>query len=376
MTRVMILMDAYRVSGLAKGILDFCEATQGRVEPQLVVFQRGDREPTELREECARRGVRAEVLWERFWLDPSVLIQARRVVWSFRPDVVETNGYKADMIGLVLQRWLDLPWVAVSHGVTSEGSKMRFYWLADRAFIRRADRTVAVSEARRRVLVAEGCSASRVVTIRNAVAMPAAKPADARDTRLDLGLDLGRPVVAAVGRLSPEKGQRYFLEAMAQVVTAVPGATGLIVGEGQEEGQLRALAAALGLHETIHFTGYRRDIDHVYSAIDLLVLPSLSEGLPMVALEAMAHGIAVVGTRVGGVPEVIADGLSGLLVPSADAGALARAIVTLLLDPTLRRAMGEAGRERVECGFSIATRAERVLAVYEEARRAARARVN
>src|SRR4029453_15584427 len=122
MTRVMIVLDAYRVSGLAKGILDFCEATHGRVEPQLVGFQRGGREPTELREECARRGLRAEVLWEHCWLDPSVLIQARRVARSFRPDIVETNGYKADMIGLVLQRWLDLPWVAVSHGVTRGGA--------------------------------------------------------------------------------------------------------------------------------------------------------------------------------------------------------------------------------------------------------------
>jgi glycosyltransferase involved in cell wall biosynthesis len=109
--------------------------------------------------------------------------------------------------------------------------------------------------------------------------------------------------------------------------------------------------------------------------VDLLVLPSLSEGLPMVALEAMAHGIAVVGTRVGGVPEVIEDGLSGLLVPSADAGALARAIVTLLRDQALRQAMGEAGRKRVKCWFSVAARAERVLSVYEEARRARRAGV-
>jgi glycosyltransferase involved in cell wall biosynthesis len=126
----------------------------------------------------------------------------------------------------------------------------------------------------------------------------------------------------------------------------------------------------------IHFTGYRRDMDRVYSVVDLLVLPSLSEGLPNVVLEAMAHGIAVVGTRVGGVPEVIEDGLSGLLVPSADAGALARAIVTLLLDPALRRAMGEAGRERVERRFSIATRAEQTLSVYEQARSIARAGVN
>src|SRR5262245_35309507 len=279
--RVMIALDSYRVSGLAKGILDFCEATRGRVEPQLVVFQRGGRAQTEFREECTRRGLRVEVLWERCWLDPSVLLQARLVVRSFRPDVVETNGYKADIIGLALRRWLELPWVAVSHVVTSEGSKVRLYWLADRAVIPRADRTIAVSEARRRALIAEGCLPDRVVTIYNAIGIPDAKFVDAGGVRLELGIDGRSPVVAAVGRLSPEKGQGYFLEAMADVLRAMPGVTGLIIGEGQEETRLRGLADALGVSGMMHFTGYRQDMDRVYSIIDLLVLPSLSEGLPM-----------------------------------------------------------------------------------------------
>jgi glycosyltransferase involved in cell wall biosynthesis len=173
-------------------------------------------------------------------------------------------------------------------------------------------------------------------------------------------------VVAVVGRLSPEKGHSYFVEAMAQVARAIPGAQGLIVGDGQEEERLRAKVATMELGPAICFAGYRRDMDRIYSAIDLLVLPSLSEGLPNVALEAMAHGCPVVGTRVGGVPEAVEDGVSGLLVAPADGHALAQATVTLLRNPARRASMGAAARERVERSFSVRARAARILSVYSD----------
>jgi glycosyltransferase involved in cell wall biosynthesis len=366
MKRVMLILDAYRVSSPAKGVLDFCEAAGGRLDPLIVVFQRGGQQPTELREECARRGLPVEVLRERWRFDPAAMFRALQVARSFSANLVETNGYKADVAGLLLQRRLGLPWVAVSHGVTDEGPKVRMYWLADRALIRRADRIVAVSEARRRMLLAEGCPPSRLVTIHNAVVVPP-PPGEASGTvRKMLGLETAGPTVAVVGRLSPEKGQEYFLEAMVDVARAVPGVTGLIVGEGQEEPRLRARTDVLGLSGVVRFIGYRRDMDSVYPAVDVIVLPSLSEGLPMVALEAMARRIPVVATRVGGVPEAVEDGESGFLVPRANPRALADTIVKLLLDPMRRRLMGTAGRERVERRFSIVARTEQMLSLYAD----------
>jgi glycosyltransferase involved in cell wall biosynthesis len=365
MARVMIVLDSYRVTGPAKIALEFCSALAGRIEPRVVIFQRGSQEP-ELREACERRGLRIHALRERCRFDPTTLIEAGRIARSFRPDLVETNGYKADVIGLALQRRFGLPWIAVSHGVTNEGPKMRLYWFVDRLIIRYADRIVAVSGARRQILEAEGCPPERLVTIQNAVELPVSETVDVTGIRAELGLDVVRPVVAAVGRLSPEKGHSYFIEAMAEVAKAIPEVRGLIVGDGQEEQPLRSRAQALGLGETIRFAGYRRDMNRIYPAVDLVVLPSLSEGLPMVALEGMAHGLPVVGTRVGGIPEVLDDGVSGLLVPPADAGALAQAIVMLLRNPALRLTMGRAGRERVEFQFSLRTRAERMLSVYRD----------
>src|SRR5207245_7362088 len=185
----------------------------------------------------------------------------------------------------------------------------------------------------------------------SAVEMPHAGRGDAAAVRRELWLDEHRPVVAVVGRLSPEKGQAYFVDAMAAVARAVPGAQGLIVGDGQEEGRLRAKVAAMELDGAIGFAGYRRDMDRIYAAIDLLVLPSLSEGLPNVVLEAMAHGRPVIATRVGGVPEVIDDGVIGWLVAAADAPALARATLTLLRGPARCAAMRRAASERINRNF-------------------------
>jgi glycosyltransferase involved in cell wall biosynthesis len=366
MTRVMMLIDTYRVGGPAKGLLDFCDATRGDLDPLIVVFQRGGQQATEFREACASRGVQVEVLWEQYRFDPSLLAQAQRVAGLFRPELVQTHGYKADIVGLHLRWRLGVPWIAFSHGWTDEGLAIRLYRILNQVIIRRADRIVAVSEARKAALEIEGCPSSRLVTIHNAVEMPHKDFVDTGEIFRQLGLHENRLVVAVVGRLSPEKGQRYFVEAMAEVVRTVPAVLGLVIGDGQEEQRLRAKVQELSLDDTIHFIGYRRDMHRIYSAIELLVLPSLSEGLPNVVLEAMSHGRPVIGTRVGGVPEAVEEGVCGLLVPPGDVAALTQAIVRLLLDPETRQRMGKAARMRAKHSFSVSARAERILALYDE----------
>lgn len=364
--RLMIAIDSYRVSGPAKGVLDFCEAARGHVDPIVVLFQRGRGVPTDVQEECRRRGVPVEVVPERRRYDLSLLSRTLNLARSLRPALVQTHGYKADVVGLAVRERLGVPWVAFSHGPTYEGLKMRAYLAVDALIIRRADRVVAVSAARRAQLERTGCTPGRVVTIHNAVEMPGGAPADAASVRRELGLPMDQPVVAVVGRLSPEKGQVYFVEAMAEIVRSVPGARGLIVGDGPDEGRLRARVAALGLQGVIHFTGYRRDMPRIYPAIDLLVLPSRSEGLPNAVLEAMSHGRPVIATRVGGLPEVIEDGVTGVLVPPGDPHALSQAVVTLLHAPARQTSMGLSARVRAERDFCVRSRAERILSMYRE----------
>jgi len=363
--RVMIVIDARRVSGPAKGVLDFCESARGRVDPVVVAFQRGA-EGTEFQHECRRRSIRVEVVRERYRYDVSLVSRTLRLARVLRPHLVQTHGYKADLLGFAIRRSLGIPWVAFNHGPTDEGTRMRLYLALDSVLLRRADQVVAVSEARRTAMVRTGCPPARLVTIHNAVEIPQMGQVGVSQVRHELGLPSDGPVLAVVGRLSPEKGQGYFVDAMAEVSRAVPGVRGLIVGEGPEEGRLRGRVAALGMQNVIHFLGYRRDMDRIYPGIDVLVLPSLSEGLPNVVLEAMAHGRPVIGTRVGGVPEVVDDGVTGLVVAPQDASALARAMLTLLRDPARCAAMGRAARERINRNFSPGARAERILTLYED----------
>jgi len=363
MMRVLMAIDSYRVSGPAKGLLDFCESARGHVQPLVLAFQRGRREVTEFRREADRRRIPMQVVWERWRYDVSALGRARRVAESFRPDVIQTHGYKANLVGVVLKWRLGVPWLAFSHGRTDEGPKTRLYHRLGDFVLRRADRIVAVSAARKAALIAQGVAPGKIAVVHNAVTLPSGC-VDVAAVRRELGLRGDRPLIAVIGRLSPEKGQAHCVGAMADVVRALPGVQALLLGEGQDEGCLRAQAASLGLGEAVRFAGYRPDLDRLYPAIDLLVLPSLSEGLPNVVLEAMAHARAVVATRVGGVPEVVDDGVSGVLVPAADAPALAHAIVEMLQDAPRRAAMGEIARARIVRDFSVHARTERLLALY------------
>ncbi len=169
-----------------------------------------------------------------------------------------------------------------------------------------------------------------------------------------MGLPTDARVVGVVGRLEARKGHRHFIEAMARIVTCEPRAVGLVVGEGKEKSALQAQCDALGLGEAVRLAGYWPDLPEAFAALDVFVLPSLMEGHPLAILEAMAAGKPVVATDVGGNREAVEPGITGLLVPPADPGALAEGILSLLRDPARAAAFGEAGRRSLERRFSLA----------------------
>ena len=182
--------------------------------------------------------------------------------------------------------------------------------------------------------------------------------------RRELGVASGAPLVGTVGRLDWYKAQQYFIQAAKLIREAVPGARFLIAGEGEKRAGLEAQAAELGLREDVIFAGHRRDIPEIMAAIDVFSLSSVSEGFGRAAVEAMACGKPVVATRVGGLAEIVEDGVTGRLVPPSDAAALAGAIIGLLKDRELASALGAAGRKRAEI-FSIARSAGKVQEVYD-----------
>jgi glycosyltransferase involved in cell wall biosynthesis len=227
---------------------------------------------------------------------------------------------------------------------------------------RAVDRILPVSRHNALALEALlGWPRTRMEVIRNAVDAPAFDRPPNPALRAQLAGDPDRPMVLAVARLDPQKGHRHLLAA----ATDVPGAMFVLAGDGPERPALEALASTLGVADRVRFLGTRDDVPELLAASDAVVLPSLYEGLPISALEAMAARRPVVATAIGGTDEAVVDGETGLLVPPADPAALAAALRRVLEDAALARRLGAAGRERVEREFSAGRMAARVEDVYE-----------
>lgn len=233
---------------------------------------------------------------------------------------------------------------------------------------------LAVSEAVRAGLVAARLlPPERVLTVPNGVALPDAA-VDRAALRARLGLDPAAPALACVGRLGPEKGVADLLAAAARLRPRLPDLQVLVIGDGggdpRHPAELRAMAGAAGLAGAVRFLGYRDDAADLAAACDIQVVPSHAEPFGLVVLEALARGVPVVATRAGGVPEVVADGVHGVLVPPGDPEALAAALGGLLADPERRARLARAGRARVAAEFSLERMVSRTEEIYRRVLRA------
>ncbi len=222
-----------------------------------------------------------------------------------------------------------------------------------------ADCILVNADAVKDWLIGDGYDASKISVIRNGVDLSRFDNAPPRsELQRELGLPDGTPLVGVISRLTRLKGLEHFLEAAAMVRARVPNARFLIAGETSPMdreylGELQQYAERCGVAESVIFTGLRRDVPAVLSSLDVSVMPSLNEALSNVVLESMAAGAPTVATRVGGTPEAIVDGVTGVLVPPADSRALADAIVHLLHDTRLATHLGTAARAHIVDHFSV-----------------------
>jgi glycosyltransferase involved in cell wall biosynthesis len=236
----------------------------------------------------------------------------------------------------------------------------------DNGSARLAARVLAVSDDTRRALLAQGYPPRLVEVVHNGIDVESEAARHGAGLRAELGLPEDALLIGELARLCDVKGQRELIEAVA----LVPGVHAALAGADLEQGgayreMLERLARERGVAERVHFLGFRDDAGALLDQLDVLVLPSWIEGLPVTVLEAMAHAKPVIATPVGGTAELVAGGETGLLVPARDPVRLAEAIRTLAADPELRRRLGAAGRKRVEREFSESEMTRRVLEVYD-----------
>jgi len=226
--------------------------------------------------------------------------------------------------------------------------------IANRFLVRRIDRMTAVGRFVKQALIEyEGLAADRIQVIHNGIEPSPFSDQDPRAAFCDeVGLDPGKPICLHVARFHPVKDHGTAIHAFARVVAQIPQAALVLAGDGENRGKMESLAQDLKVAENLRFLGVRADIPRLMAAVDLLLLSSLSEGLSVTLLEAMAASLPIAATDVGGNSEVVIHGQTGLLSLRGDAAALAMNMLTLIKDPKLRASMGEKGRKRLDQYFT------------------------
>ena len=364
MIRVLHVIATLDRAGAEKQLVDLCRnLDRSKFEPAICCLTRGGPFAADLR----RAGIPIHLLNKRGRWDLRVIWRAMRLIREFQPHIVHTWLPTANTLGRVASLAAGVP-VLIASERAKDAWKGVARLTADRILAKRTTLMVTNAEAVRDFLVEEiGLPKEKVRVIRNGLDLAEFDAAAARGPSKALPDPEGCLVVGAVGRLERQKGMMDLVEAFARLPGDLQQVKLWIVGEGPLERKLQRKATELGMEERVRFLGVRSDVPALMTRFDLFALSSLWEGLPNVALEAMAARRAVVATKVDGTPEAVTHGWTGVLVPPSNPVVLAQAIERLLRDPALRRKYGDAGRLKVEQRFGLDRMVKETQAMYREA---------
>ncbi|MGH3978648.1 MAG: glycosyltransferase [Pseudonocardiaceae bacterium] len=350
--RVMYVVPDLVVGGAERHVTTLLPALdRARFSPSVVCIG----QPGELFDTLVAGGVPARALHRPKRQLLGTLSDLLREMRRTRPDIVITRGYNAEMLGRIAAILTRVPrtivWVHNSGGLAP---RTRVRRLADRMLNPLTSAYYGVARSQLSYLTSDlGYPTSKVRIVRNGV--DTSRPVTPADpvTAVKLGIGPGDPVIGILAALRPEKDHATLLRAARLVLDELPATRILVVGDGMLRPELQRLASELGIADQVIFTGSRSDVGDLLALMDVFTLTSYSECLPMAVLEAMVSGRPAVCTAVGGIPELIEDGVTGHLVPPRDPQALARQLVTLLGDRERACEMGRAARTRVEAEFSF-----------------------
>lgn len=300
---------------------------------------------------------------------PSALLKLILFLKREKVDLINAHGYRDHLLSVLAGRIAGVKVLIRTkhnHVPLKGGALSRFI------YGRLTDRIIAISGHIKHVMASSGIDPSHITVIHTSVDLRYFSPRPKNDRLLDeFGLAYDRPVIGSVARLSDRKGMPYLLDALKLLQDAGRRFSCLIVGGGGSASEekivlLKRRAEYLGLTPRLVFTGLRQDIPELLSLFDCFVLPSLDEGLGRSLVEAMAAGKPVVASRVGGIPEAVEDGKTGILVPPGDARALANALAAVLDNPERALEMGRRGRERAETLFDEERMVDSICSLYRE----------
>jgi glycosyltransferase involved in cell wall biosynthesis len=377
--KLVALIEALSVNAVAKNMLEFQRALgelgEGAppVQTSFVTFDRSGRPQNESQNEFVRAaredGLEIDVIPERGRFDLRVLPALREIINRRAPDIIVTHQVKSHFLMKVSRLNKQYPWVAFHHGYTATDRKMRAYNHLNRWSLPTADKVVTVCNAFARDLEAAGIRRDHLHVQHNAIRRGReVSKEEVTQLRQRLGAAPDERIVLSVGRLSREKAQVDLIAAFKHLdaIDNSNRARLIFVGDGPERQRLETKAASLGISQRVVFTGEVNDVQPFYAAADVMVLPSHSEGSPYVLLEAMAANLAIVATAVGGVPEMVEDQKSALLVPASDPQAMAIAIDCILSDPELASRLTANASALIATIYSPVTYLHSLVKVYRD----------
>jgi len=323
-----------------------------------------------LGEQLRAEGFPVEVMGRRMGIDWQCSNRLARFFRRERVEIVHAHQYTPFFYAITARLMCRKPPILFTeHGRAYPDYPRRKRIAVNRLLLERRDRVVGVGEAVRQALIRnEGIPPTRVSVIHNGIDLPAYTngATDRAAIRREMGLSIDDLVIIQVARLDPLKDHATAIRTLERVARHCPGAKLVLVGEGPEEPMIRELVRQRGLDTRVRFLGLRTDVARLLPAADIVLLTSVSEGIPLTLIEAMAASRPVVATRVGGVGEVVLEESTGLLAPARDDAALASAILRLAGDAGLRTRMGQLGRARSRAMFSESQMHDGYHRLYDE----------
>jgi glycosyltransferase involved in cell wall biosynthesis len=365
--RILHLISSSGLLGAERVLLELAEhSKRAGLKVTIGVFENSQNPNMELASYGKEQGFDVQVFPCNGRFDKETIRMIKDYMNKAGVQTLHSHNYKSNFYARRALSNNNVRWVVTNHG-RRFGSKLLLYNLLDSLTVRHADRIIAVSEKIARQMRMAGIKGEKICVIENGVNLNRFAGGIASNSiRESLGIKEKARVIGTVGSLTREKGHMYLLRAAPKVIESFPEVLFLLIGDGRERVKLEKMVCELGISDKVIFAGMRKDIPEILSILEIFVLPSLNEGLPIALLEAQAAQIPTVATYVGAIPNVVEDGVTGILIPPRDHEAIAKAIIHVLSNKNTALEMAERGFERVRDNFSAERMASKYLSLYRE----------
>jgi glycosyltransferase involved in cell wall biosynthesis len=366
--RILHLISSVGLFGAERVAIELSKSLKKtyHCEPIIGVIRNAFNPHEEILEEAKRYEVNTAIFRCRGQFDLKLVFSIKEFIKKNRINIIHCHGYKSNFYGLLASKG-QIPSVTTNHNWLTSHWKLKLYCFLDSLWIRFFDRIVAVSNEVKKDMLRYKIPEEKIRVIDNGIALERfEKLVETKKMKDPLGFEEKMRIIGTIGSLGTEKEHIYLLEAAKQILDVVKDLKFLIIGDGRLRKQLEEISEKLGIKKHVIFMGQRKDIPELLMAMDIFVLPSIKEGLPMALLEAMAAKRPVIATRVGAIPKVIENKDTGILVEPKDVTGLRDAIMNLLNDPGRMNLLAREGFNRVCMDFSSDEMGKNYLKLYNE----------